>query len=61
MKVCGHDIANDRALANIDLLNYVQKLKNFRGIFMRDALPLKLHKTECGIVNLNTSSEVGSY
>ena len=63
MKVYGHNIANNRALTNIDLADYVQKLKikNFRGVFMRDSLPPKPHHIECGIVNLNRSNELGSH
>lgn len=53
----------DKTLTNFDLIEYVQKLKipKFRGVFMRDTLPKKPHKEECGIVNLNTSNEKGSH
>lgn len=36
-------------------------LPNFRGVFMRDELPLKPYKNECGIINLNLSTEPGSH
>ena len=38
------------------------KIRNFRGVFMRDELK-KLHpkENECGIFNLNTSKEPGSH
>jgi hypothetical protein len=36
------------------------KIKNFRGVFMRDELK-KLPPNECGIFNLNTSKEPGSH
>jgi hypothetical protein len=38
------------------------KIRNFRGVFMRDELK-KLHpkQNECGIFNLNTSKEPGSH
>ena len=63
MKVYGLDIPNDRGLTNIDLCEYAQKLKIdfFRGVFMRDTLPKIAHQTECGIVNFNTSNQVGSH
>ena len=32
------------------------KLKNFRGVFVRDQLPKKTQKEECGIVNTGDSS-----
>ena len=53
----------DKALTNFELLNYANKLKipNFRGIYMRDNLPAFPNPTECGIVNLNTSAELGSH
>lgn len=52
-----------RALTNIDLTKYAKKLfiPNFRGVFMRDTLPLKIRKNECGIVNLDTSSGAGTH
>ena len=63
MKVYGIDIPSDIGLTNIDIENYVSELKipNFRGVFMRDALPHKPKQIECGIVNLNTSNEIGSH
>ena len=63
MKVYGHNIVNNRALTNIDLVDYAQKLeiKIFVFVFMRDSLPPKPHHIECGIVNLNRSNELGSH
>lgn len=38
------------------------KIKNFRGVFMRDELKnIKPKNKECGIFNLNTSKEPGSH
>ena len=53
----------DKVLTNFDLIEYAQKLEipKFRGVFMRDTLPKKPRKEECGIVNLNTSAEKGSH
>ena len=53
----------DKVLTNFDLIQYAKELgiPNFRGVFMRDTLPNKPHKEECGIVNLNKSREKGSH
>ena len=53
----------DKPLSNFDLLDYVEKLNipNFRGVFMKDELPKKPWRKECGIVNFNTSFEPGSH
>ena len=50
-------------LSNFDILKLVKHLKipNFKGPFMRDELPKKPEKQECGIVNFNTSTEPGSH
>ena len=62
MEVFGISIPN-KALSNVDIIHYkdVLKIPNFRGVFMRDELPKKPHKTECGIVNFNMSDESGSH
>lgn len=62
MNVFGIDIP-DKPLTNLDLIKYVGELNipYFRGIFMRDTLPKIPHRIECGIVNLNTSTENGSH
>jgi len=48
-------ILPDKPLSNFELLDHVNKLKikNFRGIFMRDELSQKPNKKECGILNLD--------
>ena len=53
----------DKALTNFELSSYVSKLciPNFSGVFMRDALPTKPYKNECGIVNFDTSHGPGSH
>lgn len=38
-----------------------QYLPHFRGVFMRDSLPIKPKRNECGILNLQTSDEDGSH
>ena len=37
------------------------KIKKFRGMFMKDELPKKVHKVQCGIINLEDSSKEGSH
>lgn len=37
------------------------KIKNFRGVFMKDELPLRPKRNECGILNLENSDEDGSH
>ena len=51
------------SLTNFDLYNHVERLKipNFRGVYMRDTLPKKTWKNECGIMNFNTSNQTGSH
>ena len=62
MDIFGERIPN-KILTNFDLIDYVKKLNisNFRGVFMRDTLPKRPHKIECGIVNLDTSAETGTH
>ena len=57
------ELPSDRALTNLDIEDYANKLEipYFRGVFMRDTLPAKANKIECAIVNLNTSKEIGSH
>lgn len=53
-----------RALTNIDLIKYAKmlKIRNFRGVFMRDELPRSgPRRTECAIVNLDNSKGVGTH
>lgn len=46
---------------NIQLLRAARDIKYFRGVFMRDQLPSKPWVNESGIVNLNTSLQLGSH
>ena len=50
-------------LSNFDIIHLVQYLNipDFRGVFMRDTLPDKPREKECGVLNLNKSSEPGSH
>ena len=60
--VYGLEIPN-KALTNFELYKYCNQLNisSLRGIFARDSLPMHPKENECGIVNLNTSSEAGSH
>ena len=63
MKVYRLIIPDSKGLTNFDLEQYANKLEilNFRGVFMRDTLPVRPYVKECGIVNFNTSEEPGSH
>ena len=52
-----------RPMSNFDLIDAVKSLsiKNFRGVFMRDQLPLKPMKNETGIINLDNSNGEGTH
>src|ERR1700730_16651644 len=58
------DSIPDKTLSNIEIENYSKKFKirNFRGCYIRDELiGLISYMFECGILNLNLSSETGSH
>ena len=63
MKVFELDLDVNRALSNIDLLEYVKLLKvpNFRDVFHIDELPKKVNDIECGIVNLSSHEHMGTH
>jgi hypothetical protein len=50
-------------LSNFQLLDAEKKMKikNFRGVFVRDELPKKPRKVECGILNLCDSQGSGTH
>lgn len=52
-----------RALTDKDLKHYAKKLKikNFRGVFMKDTLPRKIRRHECGIINMDSDSGSGTH
>ena len=52
-----------KPLSNFEVFNPAKKLKisNFRGVFLRDTLPKKSNKTECGILNLDDTSGSGTH
>ena len=67
-------IIENKALSNHELIGFIKqlKIKNFRGVFMRDSLPKKQRRVEstqrstgrrpeCGIVNLADSLSDGTH
>jgi hypothetical protein len=50
-------------LTNFDILDIVKtlKIKDFRGVFMKDALSQKVNKVESGIINLENFDDDGSH
>ena len=56
-------LISGRVLNDIDLRYYSTELglKDFRGFFMRNTLPSKPRRNECGILNLETDRENGSH
>src|SRR5688572_30156019 len=53
----------NKPLTNFELIEAAKKLNipNFRGLFMRDALPKKPRAKECGILNLDDSNGPGTH
>lgn len=48
-------------LSNFDINHFGNKIKNYRGCFMRDELPMTSWAKECGVLNLNNSTQNGSH
>ena len=51
----------NRSLTNFELLELATNIPYFRGVFMRDGLPRKPKKNECGILNLDDSNGQGTH
>ena len=53
----------NKPLSNIELVDAAQKLKipYFRGVYLRDTLPMKTKRKECGILNLDSSDGTGTH
>ena len=56
-------ILPNHPLTNFELIDAVKKLNipDFRGVYLRDELPNKPKRNECGILNLDDSSGSGSH
>ena len=52
-----------KTMSDSDIMEYVSisSIPNFRGVMMRDELPIKPLKIECGVLNLNTHDQRGSH
>ncbi len=59
----GNVILPNKPLSNVELIKTAKALAipHFRGVFLRDALPSKPKKTECGILNLDDTSGSGTH
>ena len=53
----------NKPLTNLDIINAVRKLETprFRGVFLRDNLPVELKRMECGVLNLDNTSGNGTH
>lgn len=53
----------NKPLTNYEITHLAKelKIKNFRGVFMRDTLPGKVNNEECGVVNLDESGNTGTH
>ena len=53
----------NKPLWNFEIIGAAKKLSlyGFRGVFFRDALPIKTKLNECGILNLDSSSGDGTH
>lgn len=52
----------NRPLTNIDIAEFGKiNIPNFRGVYMRDKLPIKPLDKECGVINLDDDSGPGSH
>ena len=49
--------------SNLEIIDAAKKLSldGFRGVFLRDTLPIKTKLNECGIVNFDSSSGDGTH
>lgn len=50
-----------RPLTNIDILKLTKNLPHFRGCFMRNTLPKRCNKRECGVINLDDKDGPGTH
>ncbi|ELU13787.1 hypothetical protein CAPTEDRAFT_213857 [Capitella teleta] len=59
----GNVVLPNKPLSNIELMDASRKLKipNFCGVYLRDTLPRKPKRNECGIMNLDSSNGMGTH
>lgn len=53
----------NKPLSNHDILKYasILKIPYFKGVFMRDMLPKRIHENESGVVNLDSVHGSGTH
>lgn len=51
----------NRPLTNVDLEEHATGIPYFRGVYMKDHLPSKPKRLECGIVNLDDLKNPGTH
>ena len=53
----------NKPLSNVELLEAARKLRiqNFRGVNLRDTLPKRAKRKECGILNLDDTTGSGTH
>lgn len=55
-------LPKNRPLTDIDISQFaVDHIANFRGVFMRNDLPKKCLKIECGVINLDNKDGDGTH
>ena len=61
--IVGNIVLPNKPLTNFELEEAAQELKisNFRGVFLRNTLPKRPKKNECGILNLDDTSGNGTH
>ena len=54
---------SNKPLSNLEIIDLAKKLSlyGFRGVFLRDALPKKAELNDCGILNIDSSSDDGTH
>ena len=59
----GNLVLPNKPLSNIELLEAARKLRipNFRGVNLRDTLPKRAKRKECGILNLDDTTGSGTH
>ena len=59
----GNIVLPNKPLTNFELEEAAQELNisNFRGVFLRNTLPKRPKKNECGILNLDDTSGNGTH
>ena len=53
----------NKPLTNLEIIDAVRKLEilRFRGVFLRDNLPVEPKRMKCGVLNLDDTSENGTH